>query len=83
MKLLEPLLLALLAAFGNALFAASQKKIAGLDNTLTSVVLAAWCAPLMVMAVVPLFGPPHYGQLVREHGLWVLPETFAVLRPYP
>ena len=72
MKLLTPLLLALMAALGNALFAIAQKKIAGLDNTLASVVLAALCAALLIMIVVPLFGPPQYGQLLGENWLWVL-----------
>lgn len=72
MKLLAPLLLALMAALGNALFAAAQKKIADSDNPLASVVLAALCGSALVMAVVPMFGSPQYGQLVRENGLWVL-----------
>lgn len=82
MELLGPLLLALMAAVGNALFATGQKKAIAVENELALIVLSALCGAVLVMGVMPLFGPPRYGQLLRQNGLWVLMSGLGLCLTY-
>jgi hypothetical protein len=62
MKVLGPLLFASLAAVGNAMFAAGQKKAAGLQNTLAFMGLTVAFCFILMTAAAPLFGPTGYPQ---------------------
>jgi drug/metabolite transporter (DMT)-like permease len=66
-----PLIFALIAAFGNALFAMSQRRANGLGNSLTFVAIAAVIASLLMIAVTPILGPPKYLDSAKENVLWL------------
>lgn len=71
MKMLWPLLFAGVAAVGNALFAAGQKKAAGLNNPFASITLAALFCLVLMFAAAPLFGPANYISCLKTNWAWV------------
>jgi hypothetical protein len=50
----------LIAAIGNAMFAAGQKKAIALENPFTFIALAAIVCVCLTVATAPLFGQPQY-----------------------
>lgn len=72
MKILLPLLFALIAAVGNALFALSQKRSAGSGNGMLLVAATVLVAMLLALVAAPLFGPVDLPSLVRLQGRNIL-----------
>jgi drug/metabolite transporter (DMT)-like permease len=72
MKFILPIFFSFLAALGNALFAAAQKKAAGADNPFTTVVASAIVCVLLAALTSPLFGKADYGRLFGRESFWVL-----------
>lgn len=72
MNIYGPLLFALTAAIGNAMFAAGQKKAIAFDNPFTFIALAAIFCVLLTVAAAPLFGQPHYSSVIKENGGWAM-----------
>ena len=60
MKLIGPLAFALIAATGNAMFAAGQKKAAGLENAFTFISLTVLVCAVLILNVSPFFGPTQH-----------------------
>ena len=72
MKVFGPLLFALIAALGNAMFAAGQKKAVVFDNAFTFIALAALVCVIITIAAAPMFGAPNYPAVLRQNGPWIL-----------
>ena len=72
MNIYGPLIFALIAAIGNAMFAAGQKKAIAFDNPFTFIALAAMVCVFLTVATAPLFGQPHYSSVVKENGWWAV-----------
>lgn len=72
MKILLPLLFALTAAVGNALFALGQKQSAAVGNGLAFVACSALLAMVLALASAPLVGPPAYAMVLRDHFLAIV-----------
>ena len=72
MNILGPILFALIAAAGNALFAFSQKKAVVFDNPFTFIALAAMCCLMLTIIFAPLFGQPNYLTVVKTNWLWAI-----------
>jgi drug/metabolite transporter (DMT)-like permease len=66
-KVLLPLLYALTAAVGNALFALGQKQSAAVYNSLAFVAASAFIAVTLAFLAAPFVGAPAYTTIVREH----------------
>ena len=66
------LFFALIAAIGNAMFAAGQKKAIAFENPFTFIALAAIICVCLTVATAPLFGQPQYSSVVKENGWWAL-----------
>lgn len=67
MKILLPLLYALTAAVGNALFALGQKQSVAVDNGLAFVACSALIAVVLASLTAPFVSPPAYAMILREH----------------
>ena len=72
MKILGPLLFALIAALGNAMFAAGQKKAIAFDNAFAFIALAAVVCVCLTILFAPLMGPPNYVAVAKQNGYWAL-----------
>lgn len=72
MNIYGPLFFALIAAVGNAMFAAGQKKAIAFDNPFTFIALAAMVCVMLTVAAAPLFGQPHYNSVLKANGGWAL-----------
>ncbi|MFQ5661203.1 MAG: hypothetical protein ACE5GZ_12330 [Gammaproteobacteria bacterium] len=72
MKIAGALLFAFIAALGNALFVAGQKKAVGIDNGLGFIVYAVAMAFVLILMTVPLIGTPNYLHTVRASWVWVI-----------
>lgn len=82
MKLLAPILIALMAALGNSLFAAGQKKAVLVDNGFMFITLTTvGCLAFMLMAV-PLFGPANYVVSIKQNWFWALSSGFGLFVTY-
>ncbi len=66
------LFFALIAAIGNAMFAAGQKKAIAFENPFTFIALAAIVCVCLTVATAPLFGQPQYSSVLKENGWWTL-----------
>ncbi len=66
------LFFALIAAIGNAMFAAGQKKAIAFENPFTFIALAAIVCVCLTVATAPLFGQPQYSSVLKENGWWAL-----------
>lgn len=71
MQYLGAILFAFVAALGNALFAAGQRKAAGLENGLGFIVYAAIIAVLLIAAAAPILGSPNYVDTWKAHWPWI------------
>ena len=72
MNIFGPLLFALLAAIGNAMFAAGQKKAVVLDNTLLFVACSGVICVLLTVLVAPVFGALDYVGMVKQNSKWIV-----------
>jgi len=71
-NVIGPIVFALLAAVGNALFVLGQKKAQPLDNAFLFIALTVvTCALLMIMAI-PLFGSIGLANAIRVNRQWIL-----------
>jgi drug/metabolite transporter (DMT)-like permease len=67
MKIFLPLLFALIAAIGNAMFALGQKRSSGAENGLVFVAASALIATVLAWCVAPMFGRVSLPTLLRLH----------------
>jgi drug/metabolite transporter (DMT)-like permease len=65
------IIFAFIAAFGNALFAAGQKKAVGLENGFSFIVFAATIAVVLIVAVSPFMGSPNYLDTWKSYWPWI------------
>ena len=72
MNMYGALFFALIAAIGNAMFAAGQKKAMVFDNPFTFIALAAMVCVFLTVATAPLFGQPQYSAVAKENGWWAV-----------
>jgi drug/metabolite transporter (DMT)-like permease len=72
MKTLLPLMFALIAAIGNALFALAQRRSSGSCNGLVFVACSVCLAMMLALLAAPLFGPVDLPGLLRLQGRNVL-----------
>lgn len=72
MNLLGLLAFASLAAIGNAIFAAGQKKSVGLAHPFTFNTLSATICLLLMIILAPVFGPSNYSVAIKSHGYWAI-----------
>ena len=72
MNVYGPLFFALIAAIGNAMFAAGQKKAVAFENPFTFIALVAIVCVFLTVATAPLFGQPHYSAVAKENGWWAV-----------
>ena len=72
MNVLGPLLFAMIAALGNAMFAAGQKKALIQESTFSFIVLAALVCVTLTSLAAPLLGPTHYERELRQNGWWAV-----------
>ena len=72
MGIAQSLFYALIAAVGNAMFAAGQKQSAGADNGLAFVGASALVAAALAWAVSPFLGSAHLSSLVLVNGRNIL-----------
>jgi drug/metabolite transporter (DMT)-like permease len=70
MPILLALLYAFLAAIGNAMYVAAQKKATGSANPFAIVVVTSAVCLVLVYAVMPLMGRGSYSEVLRERSIW-------------
>lgn len=70
MNAFSPLIFALIAAIGNAMFATGQKKAVALDNPFTFITLAAIVCLFLTILSSPAFGQPNYSQAIKDNWIW-------------
>lgn len=69
MKVILPILFALIAAIGNGLFAYAQKKSAGVSNGLLYVGASALVACVLALLATPFVGPVRFDDIRQNAGL--------------
>jgi drug/metabolite transporter (DMT)-like permease len=72
MKFIFPLLFALIAAVGNAMFALGQRRSAGVHNGMAFVGASALVAAALAWTVSPLLGSADLSNLLRVNGRSIL-----------
>lgn len=82
MKIAGALLFAFIAALGNALFVASQKKAVGIDNGLAFIVYAVAIAFVLILMTAPLIGTPNYLYTIKTNPAWVISGGVALCMTY-
>ena len=83
MKSSSIFLFALIAAVGNALFAAGQKKAAGIDNSLIFVGFSALiCVILTFFVILLLQRNGDLTQILKINWLWILMSGFGLFLTY-
>jgi len=82
MNILGPLKFALIAAVGNAMFAAGQKKAFQSDNPFTFIALAAIICVFLIVLFAPLFGPPNYSETIKQNGQWAILSGVGLFLTY-
>jgi len=82
MNIYGPLLFALTAAVGNAMFAAGQKKAIAFDNPFTFIALAVIFCVFLTVIAAPLFGQPQYSAVAKENGGWVIVSGTGLFLTY-
>lgn len=70
MQVLGPLLFAMLAAVGNALFAFGQRRSSGIENSFVFITLALAICVALCMVAAPFFGQVNYAQTLRQNVGW-------------
>lgn len=82
MKIGGALLFAFIAALGNALFIASQKKAVGIDNGLSFIVYAVAIAFVLILVTAPLIGTPNYLDTIKSNSVWVISGGVGLCMTY-
>ena len=83
MKYSSIFLFALIAAIGNALFAAGQKKTTGIDNSLLIVGLSALvCVVLTFTVIFSLHKNINPVKVFRTNWIWILMSGFGLFLTY-
>ncbi|MCK5673302.1 MAG: EamA family transporter [Spirochaetales bacterium] len=83
MKSSSIFLFALTAAIGNALFAAGQKKAAGIDNSLLFVGLSAIvCIVLTFLVILIMQSNTNFGSIIKVNWIWILMSGFGLFLTY-
>jgi drug/metabolite transporter (DMT)-like permease len=73
---------ALIAAIGNALFVAAQKKAAVIDSSFGFILLSL-CITMMLLAATTLVtGLPDYKNIIRQGGGWIALSGFGLFLVY-
>lgn len=80
-------LFALIAAIGNALFAAGQKKAAGIDNSLLFIGLSALVCVLLTSITVLFLANKnsyqlHTADFISKYGIWILVSGTGLFLTY-
>lgn len=70
MQVLGPLLFALLAAVGNAMFAFGQRRSAGVENSFVFITIALVICVALCVVSAPFFGPLNYAGTLRQNLNW-------------
>ena len=82
MNIYGPLIFAIVAAVGNAMFVAGQKKAIQLDNEFTFIAISAVVCVILTIAFTPLFGQPNYTSVVKENGIWAIISGIGLFLTY-
>lgn len=82
MKILGPLFFSFIAALGNALFAAGQKKAVGFDNSFVFIAMAAIICVTLTLMTAPLLGPINYLSSFKTNWLWALLSGIGLFLTY-
>lgn len=82
MKLIAPLAFAFLAALGNALFVAGQKKAIMFDNPFAFIALAAMICVVLTLLAAPFFGQTQYQEVIKANGFWALVSGVGLFLTY-
>lgn len=82
MNMFGPLAFALIAAIGNAMFAAGQKKAFQLDNPFSFVALSAIICVFLTVIFAPIFGPPNYSEAIKQNGQWAVLSGVGLFLTY-
>ena len=72
MKMIGPIAFALIAAVGNAMFAAGQKKSVEIENSFSFVAAAAVVCVILTVFFAPSQGPTNYSEVIKQNGIWVV-----------
>jgi drug/metabolite transporter (DMT)-like permease len=82
MKILGPLLLALLAAVGNGFFAFGQRKAVGVENTFVFITLTLSLCVFLCILAAPLFGNVNYLTTLRNNTVWAVISGIGLFMTY-
>lgn len=82
MNILGPLAFALIAAVGNAVFVAGQKKAVPFDNPFAFIALAAIICVFLTLLFAPLFGQPNYLEVIKQNGHWAALSGIGLFLTY-
>ena len=73
---------AMIAAVGNALFVAAQKKSAVFDPGIGFITCSLLVALILLVCTAPLFGSTSYQSVIRQGGGWMLLSGFGLFLVY-
>jgi drug/metabolite transporter (DMT)-like permease len=82
MKILGPLLLALLAAVGNGFFAFGQRKAVGVENTFVFITLTLSLCVVLCILAAPFFGNVNYLATLRNNTMWAVISGIGLFMTY-
>lgn len=82
MKVFGPLIFALIAAVGNAMFAAGQKKAIALDNTLVFIALAGVVCISLTAIFAPFIGEVSYAENLKQNWKWIFLSGVGLFLTY-
>ena len=82
MNTLGAIAFALIAAVGNALFVAAQKKAAGFDNGISFIICSLAITMTLLFLLAPSFGPPQYANIIKQGGGWVICSGIGLFLVY-
>ena len=82
MKILWPLFFAFIAAFGNAMFAAGQKKAVVFENMLPFIVISVLVSVFLIILLAPLLGPTDYPRVIKQNWVWAIVTGVGLFLTY-
>lgn len=82
MKVIGPVIFALIAAFGNALFATGQKKSLNVQNPFSFISLAALVCIVLTLLSVPLFGRANFLDVIKSNLVWAVVSGVGLFLTY-
>lgn len=82
MKIFGPLLLALLAATGNAFFAWGQRKAVGVENTFVFITVTLSLCVLLCLLAAPFSGSVNYSATLRSNFIWAAVSGVGLFMTY-